>query len=207
MYKLFSRLRRNFIVGIGMILPLIITYLFVRWIFNRIHILLIQPVLIRLEPYVSTFYLKFITAVAILFLSFILITLIGILARFFLFRKMLTALESFLIKLPLLGKIYKSVKQISNSFLGAGRGIFKKVVLVEYPHPEKFCIGFITAEGFKELQEKSGHELLAVFIPTTPNPTSGMLIYFPKEKIKILNISVEEGLKLIISGGVVTGEK
>ena len=84
---------------------------------------------------------------------------------------------------------------------------FKKVVLVEYPSKGIWSIGFLTNEGFKEAQDKTGEELLHVFIATTPSPFTGFLALFPKRDVKILDISVESGIKLIVSGGIVGPKK
>ena len=114
--------------------------------------------------------------------------------------------ERLLQKIPLAPKIYFAVKQIIQAFSLQGKDIFKQAVLVEYPRKGSYAVGFITGKCQGEVQEKTIGNLVNVFVPTTPNPTSGMLIMIAEEEIIYLNMSVEEGLKLIISAGVVVPE-
>jgi uncharacterized membrane protein len=207
MKNIINILKRNFIAGLGLILPLFITIFIIRWLYIKIDDWFMKPILPQLEPYFKFIWLKYIFSIFIFLFIIFVISMLGMLARFFIFRNFINYIEHLFFKLPFIGKIYKSIKQISLSLLEEKRGVFKSVVLVEYPYPEKYCIGFITAVSSKEIREKSGKELVGVFIPTTPNPTSGMLIYFPKDKIKHLEISVEEGLKLIVSGGIVSKDR
>jgi uncharacterized membrane protein len=87
--------------------------------------------------------------------------------------------------------------------LGSNRSIFHKVVLIEYPRKGIYSLGFLTTEGSGEVQRKTDEQVVCVFVPTTPNPTSGMLIFVPKDQIIHLDMTTEDGLKLVISGGVV----
>jgi len=107
------------------------------------------------------------------------------------------------LKFPLVRQIYPATKQIVQSFFSQEHSAFKKVVLVEYPSKGIWSIGFITNESFKEAQEKVGEELMHVFIATTPSPFSGFLVLVPKKDVKFLEMSVEDGIKLIVSGGIV----
>jgi uncharacterized membrane protein len=105
-------------------------------------------------------------------------------------------------KIPIARSVYSIVQQVTTAFI-QDRSSFKKVVLVEYPRKGLFTIGFLTGESQGEIQEKTYKECVNVFLPTTPNPTSGWLVLVPKEDVILLEMSVEEGLKYIISGGVV----
>jgi uncharacterized membrane protein len=193
--------RRYFITGIATILPLLLTFWFLRWIYLKIDSLLFQPLLSLMENWIRYPGVKYLAKFSILLIVFLGITFIGFLASFLFFRRMFAKFESLLLRFPFVGKVYKSIKQISIAIVGEGKNIFKKVVLVEYPHPGKFCIGFLTADADEKLNKASNTDLVGVFIPTTPNPTSGMLIYFPRDAVKVLDISVEEGMRLVISAG------
>ena len=102
--------------------------------------------------------------------------------------------------------IYDPAKQIVDSFTSHEKPAFKKVVIVEYPSKGVWSIGFLTNESFAEAQRKVGEDLLHVFIATTPSPLTGFLALIPKREVKILDIPVEDGIKLIVSGGIVKPE-
>ena len=105
--------------------------------------------------------------------------------------------------MPFINTVYRSVKQIVETFGKENRAVFKEVVLVEYPRPNCFVIGFLTNDASGETVEVIGKPLTNVFVPTTPNPTSGFLLMLPPEDIFHLKMSVGEGMKMLISGGAV----
>jgi uncharacterized membrane protein len=105
-------------------------------------------------------------------------------------------------KIPVARSVYSTVQQVTTAFI-QDRSSFKKVVLVEYPRKGLFTMGFLTGESQGEIQDKTNKECVNVFLPTTPNPTSGWLVLVPKEDVILLDMTVEQGLKYIISGGVV----
>jgi uncharacterized membrane protein len=106
---------------------------------------------------------------------------------------------------PLLNKIYSTIKQVKEAFAG-NKSSFKESVLVEFPHPGMYSLGFITSEQRNELQVKTPEEVWSVFVPTTPNPTTGFLLFVPKSKLVRLDMSVADAIKSIISLGAVTPE-
>lgn len=114
--------------------------------------------------------------------------------------------ERILSRIPVVRSIYGSVKQITESlFTGTGKS-FRKVVLVRYPHANSWTLAFQTGEGSREIRNKTGREIFSVFVPTTPNPTSGFFLLVPREEIIELDLSVDDGLKMLLSVGVVTPE-
>ena len=131
------------------------------------------------------------------------VMLVGAGARILFLRKFFTFWENLFLKVPMINKIYTGIKQIGKAFLGEGRTMFKKVALIEYPRKGIYSVAFVTAKGKKELAEISGCELVSLFLPTTPNPTSGLFIAVPKDEVTILDMSIEDGFKLIISAGAV----
>ena len=110
--------------------------------------------------------------------------------------------------MPLINKIYPALKQIILFVLAQKEFGFKKVVLVEYPSKGIWSISFLTNEGFEQINKATNREMVAVFLPTTPGPLTGYVVFIPKEEVKFLDISVSEALRIIISGGVFkSGEK
>ncbi|MFH0763572.1 MAG: DUF502 domain-containing protein [Candidatus Omnitrophota bacterium] len=136
-------------------------------------------------------------------LGLVTILAVGFIATNFLGKKLFKLFEGWFLKIPFIRKIYPAARQIVDSFISRKGPAFKKVVLVEYPSRGIWSVGFITNDSFREANEKLGQELVHVFIGTAPNPLTGSLILVPKRDIKILDISVEEGIKLIVSGGIV----
>jgi len=136
-------------------------------------------------------------------LSLIVVFLVGFIATNFLGKRVFKAVESWFLKFPFIRQIYPAAKQIVDFFGSKERPAFKKTVLVEYPSRGIWSIGFITNDSFCEADEKAGSELIHVFIPHSPNIFSGFLTLIPKNDMKILDISIEQGIKLIVSGGIV----
>jgi uncharacterized membrane protein len=106
--------------------------------------------------------------------------------------------------MPIVRHIYGALKQVFESVLAQKKGAFRQVVLVEYPRRGAWVIGFVTSTSTGEIQNHFEEETLNVFVPTTPNPTSGFLLFVPREDLVPLHMSIEEGLKLVVSGGIVT---
>jgi len=141
--------------------------------------------------------------IAVFFILFI-----GFLATRFIGKKIFSGLERWFSGLPLINKIYPALKQIILFVLAQKEFGFKKVVLVEYPSKGIWSIGFLTNEGFQQINKATNREMVAVFLPTTPGPLTGYVVFIPKEEVKFLDISVSEALRIIISGGVFkSGEK
>jgi uncharacterized membrane protein len=135
---------------------------------------------------------------------FALITALGYISRYVLGRYFGNLTERFIQRVPGVGNVYNTVKQIVSTFSSQHRQLFSKVVLVEFPRPGVYAIGFLTNRTQGEVQAKAGLELWTVFIPTSPNPTSGFLLLLPRTQITELEMSVGDGMKMIISGGAVT---
>jgi uncharacterized membrane protein len=191
--SLFVLLRRYLITGIIVIAPLAITVWVLLGLFTFIDRLagkLLGEKLIRI-PGVGI----------VLFVTVII--LVGIFATNIIGKRLISFAERIMARIPLANKIYTAVQQISTAFLGSSRTIFSRVVLVEYPRRGLYSIGFLTSEAEGEVQYKTSQQVVCVFVPTTPNPTSGVLIFVPKEDLTYLAMTAEDGLKLVISGGVV----
>lgn len=137
-------------------------------------------------------------------LVLIIILLIGFFTANFIGRGLLRGAEGIIYRLPVINKIYSGIKQLIQTLFLKERGAFNQVVLVEYPRRGIYVIGFVTAKTNKEIQKEVANELINVFVPSTPNPTSGMFIFAQKDEVVPLNIGVEDGIKLIVSGGIIS---
>lgn len=184
---MFAKLRRYFFTGFLLILPTTLTVYFVLSVFFYIDNILYR--------YIRVHGIGFLIIV-------IFITLLGLLATNIIGRKLISLWHTLLTRTPLVNKIYTTVHQMSDALLGGNKGIFKSVVLVEYPRKGLYSLGFISNEAEGEIQKKTKETVVAVFVPTTPNPTSGILIFVPKEDLVYLEMSVEDGMKAVISGGI-----
>ena len=136
----------------------------------------------------------------------IFIIFIGFISLSYLGKKFLGIIDFLFKKIPLLGTFWSAIKQMSQSFKESGSKS-KSVVLVQYPRKDVWAVGFATKENTGEITNKTGRQLINVFVPTTPNPTSGFLLMFPKEDVIYLNMTFEEASKFIVSAGTTTTDK
>jgi len=128
--------------------------------------------------------------------------LAGIIATNYAGHKLFEAAEYFFKRIPLVRSIYFPIKQLTETIYGSANATFRRVVLVEYPSPGIYTIGFITSEGIKEIEDKLGKTVVCIFVPTTPNPTSGMFVMVPSGNVVALDMGVEDAIKLVVSGGI-----
>ena len=198
----FKNLKQYFISGLAVITPIVLT-IYVIALLLRI----IDAVIGRYINGVIKFIFGFNVPGLNIILSLVLIIFLGVLVQNFLARRLVDAFERLLKKMPLIGKIYFSVKEIAGYFFPVENSRrFGKVVLIEYPRKGLYSIGFLSSESvFLPLQEHK--EMVAVFVPTSPSPLTGFLEFVWRDEIIPLNISVEDALQTIVSGGVVIPEK
>ncbi len=190
---IFSRLRNYFITGIVVLVPIGIT-LYLTKFFISISSNLIPK---EINP---NSYLPFSIPGLEIILSIIFITIIGGLSLSFIGKKILQFFNQTLKKIPILRTIYSAIGQMTES-LAPQKGNKKSVVLIEYPRKGTWAVGFATKDNKGEISHKTNSELVNVFVPTTPNPTSGFLLMFPKSDIIYLDMSFEEASKFIVSAG------
>lgn len=138
-------------------------------------------------------------------LAIVLISLAGLAARNYFGKKMIEWADTVLMHVPFLNKIYGATKQVNEALVTGNKNSFKTVVLIEFPHSGSYSLGFLTSED-AEIHVHEGERLVCVFVPTTPNPTSGFLMLVPDQKVTRLKMSVAEGLKYIISLGAIAPE-
>ena len=210
-----AKLRGNFLAGLLVLMPLVITL----WIFKTI-IFSLDAFMQSLIPvkYIQTLTLKYDNPVfhALtgettipglgLLLGFIFIVMVGVFAKNVIGKKMFGFWDHIFDRTPLIRSIYSAIKQITNTISNTSSASFREVVLIEYPRKGCWVVAFVsgnTTVGVKKHLKHEGDDLVNVFVPTTPNPTSGFLVFVPRSSLKHLNMTVEQGLKLVISAGIV----
>ncbi|MEM8868638.1 MAG: DUF502 domain-containing protein, partial [Verrucomicrobiota bacterium] len=201
---MFRSLRNAFITGIIVILPLGITIIVINFLLEKLgtpssalFFWFVDPEL-REVPTVS-FALDSISVIIVC----ILITALGYGSRFVVGRVLLSGFEQLLDRVPFINTVYRTVKQIVDTFGQQKKAVFQEVVLIEYPRKRCYVLGFLTSEAKGEPQDLTGEQIVNIFVPTTPNPTSGFLLMVPDDDITRLSMSVADGMKVIISGGAV----
>ena len=191
--SIFARFRNYFIAGIVVFIPIGVTVyltLFLISISSKILPKEINP----------NHYLPYNIPGLEIIISIIIITLIGFLSLSFLGRRLLEIFNNLLKKIPILRTIYSAIGQMTSTFTNNDNGK-KNVVLIEYPRKGSWAVGFATKENTGEIKDKLNKNLVNVFVPTTPNPTSGFLLMFPKDEVIYLDMSFEEASKFIVSAG------
>ena len=196
--SILGRLRNYFIAGIVVLVPIGITLYLTRF-FISISSKLIPN---ELNP---NSYLPFAIPGLEILLAIIFITIIGSLSLSFIGKKILKIFNDILKRIPILRTIYSAIGQMTET-LAPKKGSKKSVVLVEYPRKGSWAVGFATRENDGEISKKTNTNLVNVFVPTTPNPTSGFLLMFPKDEVIYLDMTFEEASKFIVSAGTSTGK-
>jgi len=191
--SLVGKLRNYFFTGVIVLVPIGFT------LYLTIFLISISSKLIPEEINPNS-YLPFSIPGLEIALSIIFITLIGGLSLSFIGKKILQIINELLKRIPFLRTIYSAIGQMTESFTNKKKGK-KSVVLVQYPRKGSWAVGFATKDNKGEITKKTNQKLVNVFIPTTPNPTSGFLLMFPKDEIIYLDMSFEEASKFIVSAG------
>ena len=189
----FGSIRNNFIAGIVVLIPIGIT-LYLTLFFVKISSNIIPK---EINP---NHYLPYNIPGLEIVIAVFLITIIGWISLSFLGKRLFNFVEAILNKIPIIRTIYSAVEQLIETFTKS-KSDKKNVVLVEYPRKGVYAVGFATKENTGEIKKKSGKEMVNVFVPTTPNPTSGFLLMFPKDEIIYLDLTFEEASKFIVSAG------
>jgi uncharacterized membrane protein len=196
--RLRTSIKNYFLTGLLVILPVFITA-YVIWFLIRAMDVVLKYVPAKYLP--DTYLPVHIPGIGLI-LVLIIILAVGVLFRNLVGRKVVHFSENMVDRIPLVRIIYSGVKQLLESFFLQKNDAFKRVALVEYPRRGVYVIGFITGESKGEVQNKTDKNMMNVFVPTTPNPTSGFYILIPEDELIILNMTVEDAFKLIISGGI-----
>lgn len=199
---LFARLRSSFLTGVVVIAPVALTIWFVWSVIGWIDsvVLPLVPGDFRTEQWIG------INLRGIGLIIFLLFTVVvGWIAKGILGRSLIGFAEGLVDRMPVVRSIYSGVKQIAETVFAQSERSFEKACLIQYPRKGIWAVGFISTEAKGEVAEHADHDtgLISVFVPTTPNPTSGFLLFFPREDVVELDMSVEDAAKLVISAGLV----
>ncbi len=198
--------RRKLLAGLLVVFPIFITFVVIKFLFTMIGGIL-SPVVIKAVGFfgfspngrIDDFVIMSVAFV----LTFVVLYSIGVIATNFLGKFVIGFFEAILNNVPFIKNVYTSSKQLIEMISLPSRQSFKRVVIIEYPRVGMKAFAFVTG-GIKSVD---GTELTSLFIPTTPNPTSGFLLYLPEEEITETDLNVEEGMKLIVSGGILVPER
>lgn len=198
-----NQIKKSFLAGLLVLTPITLTiYLFIL-LFQFLDGILRDVVSYVLINQVGLKSLKApIPGLGLLVLLLLIIS-VGFFARNYFGKKLFAIGDYIVTHIPLINRIYIAIRQISEAILTEKRELFKKVVLIEYPRKDLYSIGFFTQDTKGKVQETLPTDVVSVFIPTSPNPTSGYLLFVPKKDIIELDMAVEDALKLVISGGSV----
>lgn len=203
-------IRKYFLTGLATLLPVTLTIAIVLFLVN----LLTNPFIGIVEPVLQEFgifrtgigfvsgqqVLTNVARIVILLLLFFLTSLLGFLARHFFINYLIGIGDSILHRIPLVNSVYKTSQDVIKTIFSDQSRSFKQVALVPFPHPDTKSIGLVTREG---IRSTDGSSLVAVFVPTTPNPTSGFMMLFDKKELTYVDMNVEDAFKYIISCGVI----
>jgi uncharacterized membrane protein len=206
--ELLGSWRANFFAGLAVILPLVISIAVLVWLFGTVSnvtdtLLFFLP---RDWTHKSATVIHWYWSLAALLLAVLLISVLGRVARHYIGRKLIELVDLMLLRVPLLNKIYSSLKQINEAFTSSNKSSFKQVVLVQFPRPGMYSVGFITSDQHDEVRAKTGENVIGVFIPTTPVPTSGFIVLLPEAEVIRLEMSVADGIRFIMSLGTIAPE-
>ncbi len=199
-----GNLRTYFLAGIVVTAPISITiyltWTFLQFLDNRITPLI--PI-----AYNPNTYLPFSLPGLGLIIAIVFFVVVGSFTRNFLGRLLVRVSEYIVERVPVINTVYGAIKQIFETVMASQSDAFKEVVMFEYPRKGIWVMGFVTGRTKGEVQALTDTEVVNVFLPTTPNPTSGFLLFVPKADLTFMEMSVEEGIKMIVSGGIITPEQ
>jgi len=203
-------MKKYFITGLVILLPLTLTIFIVTFVVNFLTkpfmgfvVEILSKTKIHLHPHL----LKYGSQILILIGLFICTVLLGIFARWFIFKALIKTSDKILHKIPLVNKVYKTTQDIVKTIFVTDKESFKQVVMAPFPHAGLYCIGFVTRKSPDTCCKAVNKDLISVFIPTTPNPTTGFLILYKKEDLIFLKMKTEDAVKYIVSCGVIVPQQ
>ncbi|MDQ6971222.1 MAG: DUF502 domain-containing protein [Mariprofundaceae bacterium] len=198
--KRHSPIKRWFFTGLILLVPILVTiYLFLAIVRSMDGLIRLVPTAWQPDILIG-FHIPGLGIV----LTLLVILLTGMLGASFIGRWLVRMGESVVERIPLVRSVYGALKSVLETVLRDNQDSFRRVVLVEYPRHGSYALGFISGSGHGEVQDKTEKKVVTVFVPTAPNPTSGFLLYIPENETTPLDMSVEDGMKCVISAGVIT---
>lgn len=194
-------IKHFFFSGLLVLAPLFLTMVVIGYLFKLADAFVVNPVF-RMLPFdidasIQVFLAKILIAACVV--AFV--VAIGAAAEKIFARQVMALGEALLKRIPLFSKVYGSIQEIAKAFFGDKKGIFKRVVFIEYPRKGLYTVGFVTQDKPWEISSVTGKEMLTVFVPSPPNPATGLFVFIPIEDVIDTNISIEEALRLVLSGG------
>jgi len=198
--KFGSRLKRWFLTGIILLVPVLVTFYLLAAVVHTMDgvIHLIPP------AYQPVQLVGFNIPGLGLILTVLLVLLTGMIGASLIGRRLVRFGETLLGRIPLVRAVYGSLKHVLETILHNNKDTFRRVVMIEYPRRGLYALAFVTGTDRGEVQHNTSSNVIAVFVPTTPNPTSGFLLYVPEGEVVPMQMTVEQGMKCVISGGVIS---
>ena len=202
-------MKKYFFTGLATLLPVAVTVWLVAFIVNfltRPFVGIVKKLMYRIPfsgPWASELVIRTISQILILAFIFLLLLFLGMVARWFFFNSLLKIGDYVLEKIPLINKLYKTSKEMTNILFMSNKNSFKQVVLVNFMNKNCYCLGLITREAPQAFSDSVSDELVSVFIPTTPNPMTGFLIASSRADIIYMDMKSEDAIKYIVSCGVI----
>lgn len=201
---MFRNLRNAFVSGLLLLAPVGVTVFVVNFLIQRIGVPTRTLFFFFIpKEQTSNAYIEYTLYVAAILAVAVFITLLGWLSKRLLGRALVNLFERIVDNVPVVRSVYNTVKQIRDTFVKQQKAVFQKAVLLEYPRKGIWVLGFLTGRGKGEILHRTDVDLLNVFVPTTPNPTSGFLLMLPRNEVYELDMNIADAMKLIISGGAV----
>jgi len=200
--SLLARSRSNFLTGVVIVAPVLMTINLIWWAINVVDGFFVPwvPAVYNPSTYLGFNIPGFGVVVFVVFTA-----IVGVLTKGLFGRQLLRIGEGIVDRMPVVRSVYNALKQISQTVLSKSNSSFQKACMIEYPRPGIWAIAFVSTETGGEITPKIGEkEMLSVFLPTTPNPTSGFLLFVPKRDVILLDMTVEDAAKLVISAGLVS---
>ncbi len=195
-----QRIRSNFLTGLVIVAPIVLTGYLIWTVVTFIDAKVVPLVPAAYNPstYLGTYVPGFGVVIFLVFTA-----IFGALTKGIFGRQLLRMWENLVGRTPVVRSIYSGLKQVVETVISQNNATFQKACLIEYPRRGIWVIGFITTDATGEVQEKTSDDMTAIFVPTTPNPTSGVFVYVPKPDVIILDMTIEDAAKLVISAGLV----
>ena len=195
------RFKSYFVAGLVALAPLFLSIIFIGYLFKLADKFVVDPLFQALPFAIGASFKIFLAKLVIAGVVILVVTMIGYGARKFLVSGLFGFGESILKNIPVFNRIYLVLKEITGAFFDDKKGFFKRVVFVEYPRKGLYAMGFVTQERSWDLGKGTGREVVNVFIPSPPNPATGILTLVPREDLLESDLTIEEGIKLVISAG------
>ena len=198
-----QKFRNHFVSGLLVIGPVFLTVIVINYLVRLTDRLIVNPVFQILPIEVDATSKIILTKLLITLLVILFVSFVGFATKKFIFRQLFLGWDAILHNIPFFNRLYMSIKEIALAFFGDKSGVFKRVVFLEYPRKGVYAIAFVMNERRWEIHEKTGKDIVTVLVPSPPNPATGYFIFVPREDLIESNMTIEEGIRLVISGGAV----